>query len=152
MLRDVICVYCNHCTDLDLCRDPALQVSLRQALVMRWSPHGKLMCPETTTRVKAHMGLKMDWQCATFAKLAAGCLPEHRVCAVVFVEPLVRCLQVQAHQWTCKNCSNGYDLAAIEAQLVRAVRLKERAYQLQDLRCTKCRQVCFLLPGTADGA
>ena len=29
VLRDVICVYCNHCTDLDLCRDPALQVSLR---------------------------------------------------------------------------------------------------------------------------
>lgn len=48
---------------------------------------------------------------------------------------------MQAHQWTCKNCSNGYDLAAIEAQLVRAVRLKERAFQLQDLRCTRCRQV-----------
>ena len=26
VLRDVICMYCNHCTDLDLCRDPALQV------------------------------------------------------------------------------------------------------------------------------
>lgn len=25
MLRDVICVYCNICTDLDLCRDPSLQ-------------------------------------------------------------------------------------------------------------------------------
>ena len=22
VLRDVICVYCNHCTDLDLCRGP----------------------------------------------------------------------------------------------------------------------------------
>ena len=28
VLRDVICVYCNHCTDLDLCRDPALQAGL----------------------------------------------------------------------------------------------------------------------------
>jgi hypothetical protein len=27
VLRDVICSYCNYCTDLDLCRDPALQVS-----------------------------------------------------------------------------------------------------------------------------
>ena len=50
-------------------------------------------------------------------------------------------MHAQAHQWTCKNCSNGYDLAAIEAQLVRAVRLKARAFQLQDLRCIKCRQV-----------
>ena len=26
VLRDIICTYCNFCTDLDLCRDPALQV------------------------------------------------------------------------------------------------------------------------------
>ena len=26
VLRDVICAYCNACTDLDLCRDPNLQV------------------------------------------------------------------------------------------------------------------------------
>lgn len=26
VLRDIICAYCNFCTDLDLCRDPALQV------------------------------------------------------------------------------------------------------------------------------
>lgn len=26
VLRDVICTYCNACTDLDLCRDPNLQV------------------------------------------------------------------------------------------------------------------------------
>ena len=64
---------------------------------------------------------------------------------------------MQAHQWTCKNCSNGYDLAAIEAQLVRAVRLKERAFQLQDLRCTRCRQVgplailSYILPGAVLG-
>ncbi len=25
VLRNVICSYCNDCTDLDLCRDPALQ-------------------------------------------------------------------------------------------------------------------------------
>ena len=31
VLRDVICMYCNHCTDLDLCRDPALQVG-RQSM------------------------------------------------------------------------------------------------------------------------
>lgn len=43
----------------------------------------------------------------------------------------------------CANCSNGYRLAAIEAQLVRTVRLRARAYQLQDLRCLKCRQVRF---------
>ena len=52
----------------------------------------------------------------------------------------------QAHQWGCKACGNAYDLAAIEAQLVRAVRLKARAFQLQDLRCTKCRQVGCLWP------
>ena len=28
VLRDVICAYCNACTDLDLCRDPNLQVQI----------------------------------------------------------------------------------------------------------------------------
>jgi DNA polymerase epsilon subunit 1 len=48
---------------------------------------------------------------------------------------------MQAHQWTCANCGNSYKLGEIEGQLVRAVRLRARAYQLQDLRCLKCRQV-----------
>ncbi|CAL8464190.1 g3725 [Coccomyxa elongata] len=71
VLRNVICSYCNDCTDLDLCRDPALQ----------------------------------------------------------------------EHQWSCRKCGCAYELATIEAQLLRSVRLRARAYQLQDLRCLKCRQV-----------
>lgn len=46
----------------------------------------------------------------------------------------------QEHQWSCRNCGCAYELAAIEAQLLRSVRLRARAYQLQDLRCIKCRQ------------
>ena len=61
----------------------------------------------------------------------------------------------QEHQWSCRNCGCAYELAAIEAQLLRAVRLRARAYQLQDLRCLKCRQVrfkskCHLLNAAAD--
>ena len=53
----------------------------------------------------------------------------------------------QAHQWTCRSCAHDYDLGGIEAQLVAAARAQARAYQLQDLRCRKCRQVCALLKG-----
>ncbi len=51
---------------------------------------------------------------------------------------------MQEHQWSCRNCGCAYELATVEAQLLRAVRLRARAYQLQDLRCLKCRQVCLL--------
>ena len=51
----------------------------------------------------------------------------------------------QAHQWTCRSCAHDYDLGAIEAQLVAAARAQARAYQLQDLRCRKCRQVGALV-------
>ena len=48
---------------------------------------------------------------------------------------------MQAHQWGCRSCGHGYALGAIEAQLVHAARVRARAFQLQDLRCAKCRQV-----------
>ena len=71
VLRDVICPSCNDCRDLDLCRDPQLQV----------------------------------------------------------------------HRWNCAACSSAYDLGSIESALVAVVQQQERAYQLQDLKCNKCRNV-----------
>ena len=50
VLRDVICVYCNHCTDLDLCRDPALQVR-SQCHASRPSLAWMLMCSHSTPPV-----------------------------------------------------------------------------------------------------
>ncbi len=47
---------------------------------------------------------------------------------------------MQEHKWECANCGHGYDLGAIEAQLLGAVRRRARAYQTQDLRCQKCKQ------------
>ena len=50
VLRDVICVYCNHCTDLDLCRDPALQVRFNSpalSLPLAWM----LLCFHSTSPV-----------------------------------------------------------------------------------------------------
>lgn len=47
----------------------------------------------------------------------------------------------QEHKWECTSCHHGYDLAAIEAQLLAVVRMRTRAYQTQDLRCLKCKQV-----------
>lgn len=71
MLRDVICTSCNDCRDLDLCRDPHLQV----------------------------------------------------------------------HRWNCEACGVGYELGSIESALVAVVQQQERAYQLQDLQCMKCKNV-----------
>lgn len=44
-------------------------------------------------------------------------------------------------RWTCGNCRNLYSLPEIESRLVRIVSNMERCYQLQDLKCTRCKQV-----------
>lgn len=50
---------------------------------------------------------------------------------------------LQAGDWTCQECANERDLGTVEAQLLCVVRRRVKAYQLQDSRCTKCKQVCF---------
>lgn len=48
---------------------------------------------------------------------------------------------LQARQWECRACGTGRDAAAVEPLLLREVAAQVRAYQLQDLKCHKCRQV-----------
>ncbi len=48
---------------------------------------------------------------------------------------------MQVHRWNCEACGTGYELGAIESALVAVVQQQERAYQLQDLHCTKCKNV-----------
>lgn len=48
---------------------------------------------------------------------------------------------LQMHKWNCEACGIGYELGSIESALVAVVQQQERAYQLQDLQCTKCRNV-----------
>ncbi len=48
---------------------------------------------------------------------------------------------MQVHRWNCEACGTGYELGAIESALVAVVQQQERAYQLQDLQCTKCKNV-----------
>eukprot|EP00043_Microstomoeca_roanoka_P015073 m.150253 g.150253 ORF g.150253 m.150253 type:complete len:2376 (-) comp16169_c0_seq1:102-7229(-) len=43
--------------------------------------------------------------------------------------------------WRCTECMNQYDREAIEQQLIDHVNQKMMMYQLQDLRCIKCKQV-----------
>ena len=50
-------------------------------------------------------------------------------------------MSAQEHKWECTSCHHGYELAAIETQLLAVVRMRTRAYQTQDLRCLKCKQV-----------
>ena len=48
-----------------------------------------------------------------------------------------------AERWRCSNlrCRQLYDLDAIERMLISRVRWRAKAYQLQDLRCVRCRNV-----------
>lgn len=48
---------------------------------------------------------------------------------------------MQVHRWNCEACGTGYELGAIESALVAVVQQQERAYQLQDLHCAKCKNV-----------
>lgn len=45
------------------------------------------------------------------------------------------------HDWRCGACGTQRDVATLEARLVNYLRGMEDSYQLQDLRCQKCRTV-----------
>ncbi|KAG8992881.1 DNA polymerase epsilon catalytic subunit, partial [Tulasnella sp. 427] len=46
-----------------------------------------------------------------------------------------------AIRWQCANCECDYDRRAIEAMLIDIVRKLVTSFQLQDLRCAKCKQI-----------
>jgi len=78
-MRDVVCTYCNYCTDLDLCRD----IHLLQS---------------TNDREDS---------------------------------PFV---------WKCMQCSQPYDMPAIEHLLVQRLEKMNSKFQVQDMLCVKCGQ------------
>lgn len=45
------------------------------------------------------------------------------------------------HRWLCPCCANKYSMAAVEGRLLAVVAAQQRAYQLQDLSCVRCRNV-----------
>nr|ASF90262.1 hypothetical protein SPAR03885 [Bartheletia paradoxa] len=49
--------------------------------------------------------------------------------------------QTTIKAWLCKRCDHEHDRRAIEASLVDIVRRYVSSYQLQDLRCSKCKQL-----------
>lgn len=51
--------------------------------------------------------------------------------------------QIQDGRWICEepSCEQHYDMLYIENQLVQIVKQRVHTYQLQDLKCTKCKQV-----------
>ena len=50
-------------------------------------------------------------------------------------------MPLQVHRWNCEACGTGYELGMIESALIAKVQQQERAYQLQDLQCAKCKNV-----------
>lgn len=44
-------------------------------------------------------------------------------------------------RWLCLVCDSEYDRPAIEAKLIDLVRRLRTQFQLQDLRCTKCKEI-----------
>ncbi|KAI9594971.1 hypothetical protein BDF19DRAFT_465848 [Syncephalis fuscata] len=43
--------------------------------------------------------------------------------------------------WKCRGCQHTFDIQSLEEQLIRLVERRVRAYQLQDLRCRRCRWI-----------
>lgn len=46
---------------------------------------------------------------------------------------------VKDHPWQCERCSTEYDKATIEALIIDGLQRRVVSYQLQDLRCSKCK-------------
>lgn len=203
VLRDVICPSCNDCRDLDLCRDPHLQVCYQlcvrvQIVITCTSPvaqGGTLLshtCLFTVNACLTQLQAILSMYCSpsalhTAAAYSHSLFSRILVLGVLYfsfaclhqeatVTPLGVCHQhagrsvasvqylfltsilwlslsrlltesiscgatVQVHRWNCGACETGYELGAIESALVAVVQQQERAYQLQDLQCTKCKNV-----------
>jgi len=62
-------------------------------------------------------------------------------CSSVRDIDLLRDVDVMKEKWLCNHCGQSYNTAVIEECLVDVVRKKSLRYQLQDLRCAKCRMV-----------
>ncbi|KAJ8101542.1 hypothetical protein POJ06DRAFT_195900 [Lipomyces tetrasporus] len=45
------------------------------------------------------------------------------------------------HAWNCKHCGQEYDRLAIEERMISDVQTLTTKYQMQDLRCSKCKQI-----------
>lgn len=70
------------------------------------------------------------------------------LCADLFVAHVARAdldlcrniaFLVKDQPWQCERCSAEYDRAAIEALVIDALQRRVVSYQLQDLRCGKCK-------------
>ncbi|KAG8816446.1 DNA polymerase epsilon catalytic subunit [Serendipita sp. 399] len=46
-----------------------------------------------------------------------------------------------AYRWTCASCDTEYDRRAIERSMIDVVKRMELAFQVQDLRCSKCKRI-----------
>ncbi|OLL26048.1 DNA polymerase epsilon catalytic subunit A [Neolecta irregularis DAH-3] len=46
----------------------------------------------------------------------------------------------QPPQWTCSNCAHAYSQIAIEEQIIIDLQQNLMSYQIQDIRCQKCKQ------------
>ncbi|RKP25293.1 D-isomer specific 2-hydroxyacid dehydrogenase [Syncephalis pseudoplumigaleata] len=44
-------------------------------------------------------------------------------------------------EWRCRSCQHPLDRAMLEEQLIQLVERRVRAYQLQDVRCRRCRWI-----------
>ena len=49
--------------------------------------------------------------------------------------------RLQAREYGCEACGQALDLGGLEASLLSHLALRVKDYQLQDLACTKCKQV-----------
>lgn len=76
-------------------------------------------------------------------------MKEHRQCIIApfgSLKPAMNAAEyLQVHRWSCAACASAYDLGSIESALIAVVQQQERAYQLQDLKCSKCRNVSACL-------
>lgn len=43
--------------------------------------------------------------------------------------------------WSCERCGAEYDRNAIEALMIDSIQRRAVSYQLQDLRCGRCKQI-----------
>lgn len=113
-LRHVICPYCNHCQDLDLTRDGSIVEILEEGQsALLDEDHIEVESQENaTTQITKPL---------SFGKVSDK--------------------KQSKWSWSCPMCNCNYGTDRIEQRLVCVVRDILAAWQLQDLRCSRCKLV-----------
>jgi DNA polymerase epsilon subunit 1 len=136
-LPHVICEYCNLTRDLDLTRDPdLLPIAAADAAAASTVPQQAEDADDQSDDNEPRSDDEMEIDDDGGSRQRQRKKPKRNS-----QESAASSVSVGPREWLCTGCGTEYDRKTIELQLVDIASRRLVAWQLQDLKCKRCRLV-----------